>query len=369
MKPEKRPHKKLRRIKQALPHVPKRFHRPTSEERSQEAISSLPRITNETVAEHREKVLGSARKYIYPLEHSKHRIVLVSLMLLVLAIIGFFVYMGLALYKFQSSSAFVYRVTQVLPFPVAKAGSRYVAYENYLFEIRRYEHYYQTQQRVDFGSDSGKQQLAAYKPQAMQEVVDAAYVKQLATKHHVSVSSKEVNAELEALKVQNQLSGNDQELADVTSDFFGWSISDLKRELRQELLAQKVAAVLDSAAQAKAQAALVQLQGGADFATLAKQVSEDTATKDSGGEYADKSITAASTDVPPAVVQALQNLQVGQYSSVIQSGSTLEIVKLLDNTDGKMKAAHISFTVRDISDFISPLKKANPPHYYIQVKQ
>lgn len=369
MKSEKRPHKKLRRIKQALPHVPKRFHRLTSEERSQEAIGSLPRITNETVAEHREKVLGSARKYIYPLEHSKHRIVLISLMLLAVAIVGFFVYMGLALYKFQSSSAFVYRVTQVLPFPVAKAGPRYVAYENYLFEIRRYEHYYQTQQRVDFGSDSGKQQLAAYKPQAMQEVIDAAYVKQLATERHVSISSREVNTELDAMKARNQLSGNDQELADVVSDFFGWSVSDLKRELRQELLAQKVAAVLDSAAQAKARAALVQLQGGADFTALAKQVSEDAATKDSGGEYTDKAITTASTDVPPAVVQALQKLQPGQYSAVVQAGSTLEIVKLLGNTDGKIQAAHISFKVRDISDFVTPLKKANPPHYYIQVKQ
>jgi hypothetical protein len=355
-------------LKRVVPRVPKRFRRPSSEERSQEAINLLPRITNETVAEHREKVLGSARKYIYPLEHSKHRIIVVSVSLLVMAIVGFFVYCGLELYKFQSSSAFVYRVTQVLPFPVAKAGSRYVAYENYLFEIRRYEHYYQTQQRVDFGSESGKQQLAAYKPKAMKEVVDAAYTKQLAASHHISVSGREVEAALDSLKAQNQLSGKNQELADVTNEFFGWSVDDLKRELKQELLAQKVAATLDTTAQAKANDALAQLKNGVDFAKLAGQVSEDTDTKGNGGEYANKTITSASTDVPPAVVRALQKLQPGQYSAVIQAGSTLEIVKLLGNDNGKMQAAHISFNVRDISDFIAPLEKANPPHYYISVK-
>lgn len=354
-------------LKRALPRVAKRFRRPTSEERSQEAISSLPRITNETVAEHREKVLGSARKYIYPLEHSKHRIIVVSLSLLIAAVVGFFVYCGLELYKFQSTSSFIYRVTQVLPFPVAKAGSRYVSYENYLFEVRRYEHYYQTQQRVDFGSEGGKQQLATYKPKAMQEVVDAAYIKQLAATHHISVSGREVNDALDSLKAQNQLSGNNQELADVTNEFFGWSIDDLKRELKQELLAQKVAAALDTTAQAKANAAMAQLKNGADFAALAGKVSEDDATKTKGGEYANQAITSASTDVPPAVVRALQKLKPGQYSTVVQAGSTLEIVKLLENNDGKMKAAHISFNVRDISDFLAPLKKAHPPHYYIKI--
>src|SRR5580704_9067297 len=146
--------------------------------RFDEAIQTLPRITNETVAAHREEVLSSARKYIYPLQHSKHRIVIISGSLLVLAIIGVFTYCVLALYRFQSDSSFVYRVTQVIPFPVAKAGPDYVAYENYLFELRHYEHYYETQQAVDFNSATGKLQLAAYKKQALQQVIDDAYVKQ-----------------------------------------------------------------------------------------------------------------------------------------------------------------------------------------------
>jgi len=352
------------RLRTVIPPVPKRFKKVKGEERIQEAFENIPRITNETVAEHREDVLKGARKYKYPLQHSKHRIVIISTTLSILAIIGFFIYTSLALYKFQSSSGFIYRVTQVLPFPVARAGSHFVSYENYLFELRRYEHYYQTQQRVDFGSKSGKDQLASYKPKAMDEVVQAAYVKQLAAKHHVSVSSRELNSELDALRAQNQSS--DQELADVTNKFFGWTIDDLKREVKQELLAQKVSTKLDTATQSRAAGVLKQLQGGADFATLAKQAS-DAGDKSNGGQYSDTAITSASTEVPPAVVRALQGMKVGQTSGVIAAGNTLEIVKLTSNTNGKLQASHISFNLTPIETYVTQYQKSHPRHTYIKV--
>lgn len=352
------------------PKLPRRLHRRVSrEERAEEAISTIPRITNETVAEHREEVLASARKYIYPLQHSKHRIVVISTTLLVTAVIVFLSYCGLALYKFQSHSAFLYRVTQVLPFPVAKAGSAYVGYENYLFELRRYIHYYQTQQRVDFGDKKGKEQLDTYKPKALQQVVDAAYVKQLAAKNHVSVSSKEVEAQLDLMRAQNQLGSSDQELADVTQEFFGWSIDDLKRELGQELLAQKLVSKLDTATHGRAQAVQQQLQAGADFATLAGQMSDDVATKGNGGKYADTALTATSNDVPPQVLQALLKLQPGQISGIIDTGTSLEIAKVLAVNDGKVEAAHISFHFSSLNTYLDPYKKQHPTTTYISVKQ
>lgn len=356
---------RLKQVRNVIPPVPKRFKKVKGEERIQEAFENIPRITNETVAEHREHVLKGARKYKYPLQHSKHRIVIISTFLLVVAVIGFFVYSGLALYKFQSTSAFTYRVTQVIPFPVARAGGHFVSYENYLFEMRRYQHYYQSQQRVDFDSKSGKDQLASYKPKAMNEVVQAAYVKQLAAQNHVSVSNADVNDALQSLQAQNQSS--QQELAEVTNKFFGWSLDDLKREIKQELLAQKVATKLDTATQAKAANVLSQLQGGADFAAVAKANSQSVSDKDNGGQYANTAITDATTDVPPAVVRQLKAMQVNQVSDVIQAGNTLEIVKLLASDNGKLKAAHISFNITPIDKPVSDYQKTHPQHVYIKV--
>src|SRR6266702_7841621 len=88
------------KIKSALKRV-KRENAP-KKSRLDEAIEGIPRITNETVAEHREEVLSSARKYIYPLSHSKRRVVTITVTLLIVTVVTFFAYCLSALYKFRS---------------------------------------------------------------------------------------------------------------------------------------------------------------------------------------------------------------------------------------------------------------------------
>lgn len=235
----------------------------------------VPRITNETVAVHREEVLKGARKYIYPLQHSKHRIVLITTGIVIVTLLSFMAYCVVALYKVQSSNAFLYRVTQVIPFPVARSGSSLVYYENYLFELRHYTHYYERQLQQDLNSETGKPQLVQYKQKALQQVIDDAYVKKLAAQNGVTVSDKEVQERIRLVRDQNRLGSNNKVFEDVLKDFWGWSVKDFERSLKQEILAEKVIAKLDTATDAKAVAAQAQIKNGANFSDLAKKVSED----------------------------------------------------------------------------------------------
>jgi hypothetical protein len=272
--------------KGGIPHAIKhRLSRRKEPANPLEALSDLPRITNETVAEHREQILGSARKYIYPLQHSRDKVIKVSIILLITAVVAFFAYLGLALYKFQSSSTFVYEVTRVLPFPVAKAGSYWVSYESYLFELRHLTHYYETQQKEDFHNESGARHLARLKQDSMQKVIDDAYFKELAKKNNISVSNREVEDQITLVKAQNRLGSNDQMLGDVLAQFWGWTLTDFKRELKSQLLSQKVASELDTATHARAANAYAEVEGGADFATVASKYSDDEASKAKGGQY------------------------------------------------------------------------------------
>lgn len=346
--------------------VPRPRRKAEPESRLNQAIENLPRITNETVAVHREELLSSARKYIYPLKHTKHRVVTVSAGLLIAAVVLFLASTVLALYKFQSNSTFLYYVTQVIPFPVAKAGPSYVAYENYLFELRHYVHYYQTQQQVNFSAEAGKQQLTAFKKQALQQVVQDAYVKQLASKYHVRVSGQEVDDEVALLRTQNRLGSSDQQFSDVLKDFWGWSVTDFKRELKQQLLAQKVASELDSDTQTKAQSVLAQAHHGAKFATLAKKYSDDTATKNNGGAYG-FAIGKNSRDLSPQVVDALFKLKPGQVSGLIDTGYAFEIVKVDSIENGKIQASHIMLNLKSIDTYVKPLAAQKKPHYFIHV--
>lgn len=349
----------LKKPSVTLPKVPFKKPAPSDDD-------GLPRITNDTVAAHREEVLSSARKYIYPLQHSKHRVVKISVGLLVAAVIGFFVYFGLALYKFQSTSSFVYAVTQVIPFPVAKAGSSYVTYNSYLFELRHFIHYYQTQQQVDFSSKSGKEQLAEFKKRSMNKVIQVAYAKQLAKEHGVSVSSKEIDNEIALVRSQNRLGGSDQVFRDVLNEFWGWSVTDFRRELRDELIEQKVVDKLDTKAHDKANSAYAELQGGANFADVAKKYSEDLSTASTGGAYP-ISIDRTNRDIAPQLVASLFSLKQDEVSPVINTGYRLEIVKVTQINGDKVQASHIAINLKDISEYTNELQKQHKAHRFISI--
>jgi parvulin-like peptidyl-prolyl isomerase len=331
----------------------------------------VPRITNENITEHREEVLKGARKYIYPLQHSKHRIVTVTLSLAAAAAVAFFIYWTAALYHFYQYNTFLYRVTQVVPFPIAKADGNYVAYENYLFELRHYIHYYQSQQQLNFNS-SDKQQLYRFRQQALSNVLDQAYTKILARQNGVKVSDKEVDARIAEVRNQNRLGTNNKVFADVLRDYWGWSISDFKRTLKQAILSEKVAAKLDAAANQKAKAALSQIKSGADFAEVAKATSEDPAAKTSGGDFG-FGITKTNPNVSPEVIDAMFKLKPGETSGIVLaspviSGAppTLQIVKVTQNDGQTVSAQHIVFDLKPTKVYINELKAKDPPRLYVK---
>lgn len=351
------------KIKRLLQKRPLRHKEP--EDSLEQAIQNIPRITNETVAEHREEVLSSARKYIYPLQHSARKVVMISIGIFLVLGIGFFTYCLLALYKFDTTSTFIYRVTQVVPFPVAKAGPHFVSYENYLFELRHYIHYYETQQKVDFNGDRrGQQQLAAFREVALQAVINDAYIKQLAKEHNITVSDREVQTQVDLLRSQNRLGSSDAVFQDVLKEFWGWSVDDFERELRVQILAQKVLSTLDTSAHARAQDILAAARAGTDFAALAKEHSDDASTRDSGGDYG-VAIDKSNRDLPPQVVDTLFRMKPGETSEIVETPVGLEILRLREVEGNRVRASHVFFAFKGINTYIDPLKQKEKPRQFI----
>lgn len=334
-----------------------------------ETPSAVPRITNETVAERREEVLSSARKYIYPLQHSKHKIVVLTISIVLVTLVSFFTYCALALYRFQSTSAFIYKATQVVPFPVARQGSRFIAYENYLFEVRRYRHYYENQQKLDFNSEFGRQQLVEYKRRALEKVINDAYIKQIAKEKNISVSDAELEKEIALLRSQDRLGNSKDVLEDVLREYFGWTRTDFKRYARDNLLQQKVTMALDTNTVGRAEAASVEIKNGGDFAEIAKRYSDDVSSRDSGGVYG-FSVEKSNRDLTPQAIDTIFKLQPGQTSEIINTGTALEIFKLIELKDGdKAKVAHITFNFKDINEFLNDRKEKTPTRTYITLNE
>jgi hypothetical protein len=331
-----------------------------------EIVQSPDRVTNANVSDERKNVLKRARRYMYPLQHSKHRVVALSITILVVVIMAFFSYSVLALYGFQSVSSFTHGITKILPFPVARIGANFVPYEHYLFEVRHRIHYYETQEQTDFGDETNQEQLNEFRRQSLAKVIDDAYIARAAREKGITVSNEEVDAQIEVLRAQGRLGGDDRFLEDVLKDFWGWTMDDLRRSLRLTMLSQKVVAELDIETQERAQTALDRVRGDDDFADVAKEVSEDRATAERGGEFP-ALVDRADKNYLPVTTETLFNLEEGEVSEIMNIGYGLEILKSIERQGERVRGAHILFNFKDAEEFLNDYKDESPARVYISV--
>ncbi len=331
----------------------------------------VPRITNENVAEHREEILSGARKYIYPLQHSKHRIIILTTSLVIATILIFTATTVFLLYRKQSASGFMYQVSKVLPFPIARTGNTFIAYENYLFELRHYIHYYETQQKLSFETEAGQDQLAAYKKRALDDVVNFAYTKMIAKERGISVSPEEIDEQIRIAREQKRLGSSEAIFEDVLREYWNWSIDDFRRSLSNELLVQKVTRSLDTDTEKRATDALARLAAGEDFAVVAASVSDEEATKATGGEFGE--VEPSNRNVSQQTVDTLFQLPVGQYSDIrvipYETGYALEIVKNLEAKGNAVRGAHIVFRLKDLAATLNDRKDQQPYRFYISLPE
>lgn len=329
-----------------------------------EKDGKVPRVTSKTLSAHRQEILSGGKKYKLPLTPSKHRIVIISIILSAIFIIGFFASVSLALYRFHSTSNFIYRVTQIIPFPVARHSGTFISYDDYLFEIRHTIHFYENQQNLDFSSEEGQALLADEKRKALEKVTNDAYIKQLAHENQITVTEEEIDEQIELQRRQNRLGGSQDVLEGVLRDFWGWTIDDFRRSLRTQLLERKVVFHLDEQTHQRAREALEELNSGVEFAEVAQEYSDDLSTKDDGGEFGFP-IERTNRDIPAQTVDALYNLEQGEISDIINTGFSLEIIHYLEEDETGRLAAHIVFNFESIDTFINDLKEEKPFTLYI----
>ena len=323
------------------------------------------RITNETVAEHRERVLAGGRKFKYPLQYTKHRVLIISIIIGVLAVILFVAFFIWQLYFAQAYDKFTYGLTRVIPVPVAKVDTEMVRYSDYLSELRSAVHYLTTKEAVNFNSADGKRQLDYQKRLALDKAVSDAYIAKLAAQNNVSVTGKDVDDFVQKQIASNKLGVKEDVYKQVISDYYDWSFDEYKNSVRQELLSKKVNATLDKEAREKAESVIAQIATGGDFAALARELSEDPLTKGNGGDIG---FVSKNSEDPNGLIAAASTLQPNQISGVIEGADGFYVVKLLEKRDtGDVHFAKIFVSYKLVAQKLAGLKKQNKINEYIKV--
>lgn len=208
--------------------------------------SETPNKTEkEKIEERREEVLKSGRKFKYPLQYSKHKLIIVTIVVAIIALIGAIVSGYFILYKVQSTSDVAYRLTKILPISIAKVDGENVPYSNYLMvyksSIRPIE---QQSGSFDDGPDADDRRNY-YKRYALNEAEDYAYATKIAREQNITVSEEEVNNSFDEHRRVGGTELSTDSFTRIVKDNFGLGEDEYRYLLKLSLLKKNVSAAID----------------------------------------------------------------------------------------------------------------------------
>lgn len=324
------------------------------------------RITNETVAEHRERILAGGRRFKYPMQYARHKLVFNTIILTFAALVLVVLVGWWQLYLVQNTSPFFYRVTRVLPLPVASVDGEMVRYGDYLMYYNSSAHYLQKSEQLNLQSEDGKRQLAYIKRKSMDTVVADAYAMKIAREKGIVISEDRINKVIE--EDRNTVNGRiSQETYDASAlNVLGWTPEEYRQDIKGKLIRQDVSYAIDENAKKKEEQA----------ATLVKAPNAelDKIAIDLGGEGDEKATVGVSGLVPHAnrdggLSAAALKLEKNQVSGVIKTttGDGYYFVKQLEKTDSQVSYSFLKIPLTQFGKRLAELRKDNKVQEYIHV--
>lgn len=338
-----------------------------SRKKKQAELESPNRITNETVAEHRQKVLAGGRRFKYPVQYAKHRLVINTIIISVVALMAIAVVVWWQLYPTQNTSAFFYRITRVIPLPVASVDGHPVHYSDYLVAFRAQEHYSKYKEGIDLYSKENKPLLDRFKRHTLDDAIADSYAAKLAKELGVHVSAQQID---DAIARQRQSSNGaiTQETYDaIILDQYGWSRDEARGVMERKLLRQEVAYKIDSTAGQLRHRVVEQLKTESDFDKIVASV---------GAVNGVKAESAVIPLVPKnnqdgGLAEAASKLSIGEVSSVFRSttGDGYYVVKPLQKEENRISYAYLKIPLTEFQNRLSKVKSDNRIVEYIDIPE
>ena len=283
----------------------------------------------EKVEERREEVLAAGRKFKYPLQYTKHRIV-VNTILITVALIAVLTVGGwLALYKLQMTSDVLYRVTRVLPVAVATVEGENVPFADYLMLYRASMISLERQSGALGDDESAESVRIRYKRSALTQAEEYTYAMKLAKELGVVVSEDEITAEFERHRQVGGIDRSKEGFLKIVSDNFGMNEDEYRRMLKLTVTKAKVEEEIDANAVAVAEEVEKMLaQNGGNYQKVAESLGEKVIYEETGGMVDSKNIDGGRAS---EAIKLEAGGQTGRFVSL--NGDGYYFVKLVAKTE------------------------------------
>lgn len=175
-------------------------------------------------------------------------------------------------------------MVKVYPYPAAWVNYHPIWVSDYYKQLGFVEHFSEkTQQELPSHSELQKQVL--------DQMIDTELLKQQAQKYHIKVTNGDVNDTYQQLVDENQ---GEEQVNEILDSLYGMNSKDFKLLIKDQLLRQKIQE--DLFVRVHAEHILIKDEGKANeileevkkgeksFEDLAKEYSEDTGSRDNGGD-------------------------------------------------------------------------------------
>ena len=341
--------------------------------KSKKEPKKIDKVTNKTVAEHREKIIATGKSFKYPIQYTKTRLVVVAFIIGLVMVVGFFVYCWWQLYRVQTTSDFFYKITQFIPAPVAKVEGKSVSYGDYLLNYRPSESFLKNQNLMNEDYNGQKSPQAPsnvdyYKAIAMRDAVKYVYAKNLPEGKNIDITDKDAENVLRetysASSEGNKLS--DRSYDDFLEKFFGLNRDDVMKLLKMKLFVKEVSYSIDDKARNKSNEIANKIKANPN-----KPLSEIIPKEDKKSIQALESGWVKKTNHDGGLAMKASKLKKGQASAIpVKSyrGDGYYFVRLIDTkNDDEINYEYVRIPLTVFEQKIRSLYKGEKIEYYIDV--
>ena len=350
--------KKMKNIKEKARKIKDRVSKKPETRESQ-----IAKITNTTLEEQRKEILNKGKKFKYPVQYSKNRLVINVLIIAGVILITGTGLLWYQLYQAQNTSEFIYRFTTVLPFPIARVDGERALYSDYLIEYRANMQIANVKKDEIEGASNTNALSTLNKTKAMKNVIFNAYAQKKARELGITVSEKEISEVFDAQRKTRNTELTENELYKIAADNYGLSPSELRRIfIELPLLRRKVMAQIDKNAEnLKNEVSKYLSENSNNFSSAANKFGDKVEYSKPG------KVLKINIDGGRAKVSA--DLKVGGVSEpfISNAGDGYYIVKLIEKNDNEVSYESIKIKFTEFNRQIESLEKEGKIKKYIKV--
>ncbi len=316
----------------------------------------------EKVEERREEVLARGRKFKYPLQWTKHRVVVNTILIAVVTLAILVTSGWMALYQFGDTSEMLFRVTKILPVPAASIDGESVRFSDYLMFYRSGITAVERQDGQSVTEGDIDVLRAQYKRIALDSAEEYTYAMKLAKELDITVTDEEVQDEFNRHLSIGGVRRSEAGFMKIIEENFGLTREEYNRMIYLTLLKAKVEMEIDENANKLAQKVEKMLaENGGNYSAVAGELGDKIEYQETGGMVSNQNIDGGRAS---EAFQLEPGEQSGRFVSI--NGDGYYFVKLIDKTDTEVNFVSIKVSFTEFDAKIAELREAGAVTEYIK---